>query len=246
MTSTFPSRHSQRGGIILKLISCISILLVLGAIYLLRRPILRLIGGILVVSENPLPSDAIIVLGDDSFNGERATKAADLFRERWAAHVIASGRYIRPYATIADLEARDLAEHGVPQEAIVHFPNYAENTREEALAIRNLLRQRGWTRVIVVTSASHSRRARYIFQHVLTGVEMRMVAAPEAAYDPNSWWESRSGWKRFLYESLGMIMALWELRSTDSTTAPPSAPSRSTWPTNGFLNVRAFAGCSAV
>lgn len=225
---------AEAGGILFKLLVLVTLIVVAGAIYLLRRPILRAIGGLLIVSEAPVPSDAIVVIGDDNFVGERAAQAAELFRERWAPRVVASGRYLRPYATIAELIARDLTEHGVPREAVVPFPHHGENTHDEAVALRGLLRERGWSRVIVVTSQSHTRRTRYIFRGVLgNSVTLRVVASGDAAFDPRAWWESRSGWKRFLYETAGMVVAIWEHWSDEDSKAPAArpapGPSRSGW-----------------
>jgi hypothetical protein len=45
-----------------------------------------------------------------------------------------------------------------------------------------------------------------------------VVAAPDPAYDPNSWWRTREGVKTFFYELVGYIVARWELRNSDVHT----------------------------
>jgi hypothetical protein len=45
-----------------------------------------------------------------------------------------------------------------------------------------------------------------------------MIAAPDPAYDPNSWWRTREGLKTFFYEFVGYIVARWELRNSDVRT----------------------------
>src|SRR5277367_5883119 len=65
-------RPSQRGGIISKAIFLIFLVLVIGLIYVARHPILRVAGRIWIVDEDPVRSDAIVVLGDDNYNGDRA------------------------------------------------------------------------------------------------------------------------------------------------------------------------------
>ena len=215
-------RTAQRGGILFKLLILLAGLAVLGLLYLLRGPLLRAAGNFWVVNETPLPADAIIVLGDDNFLGERAARAAELYHQRWAPRVVASGRYLRPYASAADLIQRDLITRGVPADAVVHFAHRASNTREEAIEVHRLLGERGWRRIVVVTSNSHTRRARYIFRGILGGgIEMRMVASSDADFDPNSWWQSRSGWKTVLYETVGFLVAIWELWGQDAPPAPP-------------------------
>jgi uncharacterized SAM-binding protein YcdF (DUF218 family) len=223
---------SERGGIILKLLALVLILAVLGAIWLLRRPLLRVAGELHIADEGPQPSDAIVVLGNDNYWAERASRAAELYRERWAPRVIASGAQIRPYASYADLIRRDLIERGVPQEGVVHFSHVTGNTREEAYAVRRLLRERGWKRLIVVTSNYHTRRARYIYRRVLDpDMLVRVVAAADSAYDPRSWWESRHGLKTFAYECVASIVAFVEMQSDAPDASkllpqPAPAPAR--------------------
>jgi uncharacterized SAM-binding protein YcdF (DUF218 family) len=181
---------------------------------------MRVAGNFWVVDDGPVASDAIIVLGDDNYEGDRATRAAELLKQGWAPRIIASGRYLRPYASIAQLEQHDLMERGVPASAILPFAHRARNTREEGEAIAQFISSRGWKRILVVTSNYHTRRARYILARVLpAGTEMRMIPAQDVDYDPDNWWRTRAGAKHFFHESVGMIVAMWELRHQDARTA---------------------------
>ena len=137
-------------------------MVLLAVIYLLRHPLMRLVGSFWVVDESPEASDAIVILGDDNYAADRAARAAELFRSGRAPRIIASGRYLRPYASIAQLEEHDLTDRGVPPSAIVRLEHHAQNTRDEAIAISRLLSTRGWKRVLLVTSNYHTRRSRYI------------------------------------------------------------------------------------
>ena len=203
----------ERGSILLKLVSLVVLVLVLGVVYLARQPLLRVAGRFWVVDEAPQPSDAIVILGDDNYSADRAARAAELYRARWAPRVVASGRFLRPYASIADLMQRDLVERGVPAGAVIRFTHHANDTREELGGLNHFISERGWRRIIVVTSNYHTRRARYIFERTFpSGVELRVVAAPDSEYDPASWWTSRLGIKLFFHEFVGMGVAMWELR----------------------------------
>jgi hypothetical protein len=127
--------------------------------------------------------------------------------------VVASGRYLRPYAGIAELEEHDLTSRGVPPSAVVRFAHHAENTREEALELRRLISERGWSRMVVVTSNYHTRRARYICLRTFPpGSVLRVVAARDAEFDADNWWRTRRGTKIFLHELVGMFVAVWEMR----------------------------------
>lgn len=207
---------SQRGGIIFRLMVLLAFAVLVLLVYAARHPLLHLAGRMLIVNEQPQASDAIVILGDDNYQGQRAKKASELLRQGWAPRIICSGRYLRPYATVAQLEQHDLLSDGVPASAIVPFPNYAVNTGEEAVAVGRFIQEHGWKRIIVVTSDYHTRRARYIYRHLLPpGDELRMVAAPDSAYDPADWWRTYVGTDIFAHEVGGYVAATWALRHHD-------------------------------
>jgi vancomycin permeability regulator SanA len=211
---------SERGGIILRLIFLLFVVVFLLFLYLIHNPLLRFAGNFWIVDESPQHSDAIIVLGDDNYNGDRAARAAELFKAGWAPYIVASGRYLRPYASVAELIQRDLTDRGVPASAIVRLSHRAENTREEAFALRQLISSRGWKRILLVTSNYHTRRAGFIFERALSpGIELRVVAAHDSEYDPENWWRTRRGVKTFFSESVGILVALWEMRPSDVRTS---------------------------
>jgi uncharacterized SAM-binding protein YcdF (DUF218 family) len=206
-------RGSQSGGIFFRLLFLLFFFAMLCVIYLARHPLLRLAGSFWVVDDEPEKSDVIVILGDDNFSADRATRAAELFKLGFAPRVIASGRFLRPYASIAELEQHDLTDRGVPATAVVRLTHSATDTREEAIAISQLLSSRGWKRVILVTSTYHTRRSRYICERVLpAGTVLRVVAAHDSGYNPDNWWNTREGLKIFFHEAAGMPVAMWELR----------------------------------
>ena len=214
-----PLRLSQRGGIFFRLLFLLSFLFMVFLLYHVRHPLLHLVGSFWVVDEGPVAADAIIILGDDNYQADRANRAAELMKAGWAPRVVASGRYLRPYATIAELEEKDLIERGVPQSAIIRFAHHAENTRDEARDISQLISSRGWKRVLVVTSNFHTRRARYICSRAFpSGTVLRVVAARDSDFDPANWWQSRLGVKIFTHELVGMLVAMWEMRHEDART----------------------------
>src|SRR5258708_2566286 len=157
---------SQRGGILFSLITLAAVLLVLAVLYLARHPIFRLMGEGWVVEDTLERSDAILVLSDDNFYADRATRASQVYRQGLGAIVVASGRRLRPYAGIAELIEHDLIERGVPRDKILRVAHDADNTREEAKTLAQIAAQKKWRRVIVVTSNFLTHRATFIFSHV--------------------------------------------------------------------------------
>jgi uncharacterized SAM-binding protein YcdF (DUF218 family) len=213
-------RDSQRGGIFSKLLFLIFVVVLVAILYVARHPILRFAGDFWIVDETPQVSDVIVILSDDNYGADRAARAAQLFKSGMAPRVLASGRLLRPYAGIAELMERDLKALGVPANAIVPVTHRATNTREEAIADAQAIAAHGWKKVLLVTSNYHTRRANYIFERALpAGTELRVVSAPDSEYDPNNWWQTRNGLKRFLYESAGYVVAMWEMRHSEVQTS---------------------------
>jgi uncharacterized SAM-binding protein YcdF (DUF218 family) len=208
----------ESGRILLKLIVLLFLVIVCAVLYLARQPILRLIGETLVVEDDLDKADVIIVLGDDNFYADRATRAAELFREGKAPIVVASGRRLRPVAGIAELMEHDLIERGVPRDKIVRFAHDASSTLEEAEELARLAKMRKWHSAIVVTSNYHTRRARYIYRHVFPqGIELRVASARDGDFDPQKWWVKRKSIKELTRELGGMVVAIWELWGRSET-----------------------------
>lgn len=207
------ARDGQRGGILVNLIVLLCIVIFCTFLYLVRHPIFRFVAEAWIV-EDPLDkADALIVLSDDNFYGDRATRAAELFREGKAPVIVASGRRLRPNAGVAELMEHDLVERGVPKDKILRFTHDADSTKEEAEALVKLLKTRKWRKTIVVTSNYHTRRVRYIFHRVFPqDIEVRVASARDGDFDPQRWWEQRKSTKELMREFAGMVVALWELR----------------------------------
>ena len=219
-----PQQRGMLGGIISSLVSLLFVVVLCAVVYLARYPILRFAGEDWIIDDPIERADAILVLSDDNFYGDRATRATQLYRQGMAPLVVASGRRLRPYAGIAELMEHDLIERGVPKDKIVRLAHDADNTKEEAQALAQLSAQRKWLSVIVVTSNYHTRRARYIFAHVFpAGTLVRVTSAPDGDFDPERWWLKRMSIKKLTREWAGMLVAIWELRGKDRVSlATPS------------------------
>jgi uncharacterized SAM-binding protein YcdF (DUF218 family) len=210
---------SPRGGILFSLIMLVAVMLMLTVLYLARHPIFRLVGEGWVVEDTLERSDAILVLSDDNFYADRATRASQVYRQGLGPIVVASGRRLRPYAGIAELIEHDLIERGVPKEKILRVAHDSDNTREEAQTLAQVAKQKKWRSVIVVTSNFHTRRARYIFSRVFPeDVKIRITGARDGDFDPERWWEKRISVKELVREMAGMVMAFWEQHTSSDVT----------------------------
>jgi uncharacterized SAM-binding protein YcdF (DUF218 family) len=210
----------ERGGALASLVALLFVVALCAILYFARHPILRFAAESWVVNEPSEHADALVVLSDDNFYADRATHAAQLFREGLAPTVVASGRRLRPNAGISELMEHDLVERGVPRDKIVRLSHDADSTKEEAVSVRKLAQEMHWKRIVVVTSNYHTRRARYIFSRVFpTAITVKVASASDGSFDPERWWEKRESIKLFARELAGMVVAVWELRGAEKQAA---------------------------
>ncbi len=213
------SNSGELGRIFLNLIILLFLVILCFLLYLVRGPLLRFMAESWIIEDTLDKVDALIILGDDNFYADRVTRGAQLFREGKAPVIVASGRRLRPNAGIAELMEHDLVERGVPREKIVRFSHDGDSTLEEAQSLVRIVKERKWRSVIVVTSNFHTRRVRYIFQHVFPqGMDVRVASARDGDFDPEHWWEKRKSIKELTREFAGMVVAVWELRGKSETS----------------------------
>jgi uncharacterized SAM-binding protein YcdF (DUF218 family) len=215
--SSHPAAASERGGIISKFIFLVFLVFLIVVVYVARHPLLRLAGEIWIVDEAPEKSDAIVVLGGDNYEADRAARGAELFKAGMAPTVVASGEFLRSYASTAEYTERDLTERGVPTEDIIKLTHRAANTLDELIVIERLAAGKNWKKVLIVTSNYHSRRTHMLCENIFPqGIEVRVVAAPDSDYNPEDWWQHRIGQKMFFHEFVGYFVAEWEVHRIGS------------------------------
>jgi uncharacterized SAM-binding protein YcdF (DUF218 family) len=229
-----PKRESERGGIITNLVVLVFVLALCAVVYFARHPIMRFMAESWIVDEPAAHADAIVVLGDDNFYGDRATHASELFRQGVAPEIVASGRKLRPDAGVGELIAHDLAERGIPKDKIVVFNQETDSTREEAEAVAKLAVLHHWKSLVIVTSNYHTRRTRYIYGKVMpAGISVSVASARDGEFDPERWWEKRKSIKFFTREWAGMVEAMWELRNVDRSDTKNASKASLAWPMHG-------------
>jgi uncharacterized SAM-binding protein YcdF (DUF218 family) len=108
-------RRKDRGGIFFRLLFIFFLVGFLFLLFVIRHPLMRFAGQFWVLDEPAAQSDAVIVLGDDNYAGDRSFHAAELYREGVAPIVVASGRLLRRNAGMAEMMEHDLESFGVPR-----------------------------------------------------------------------------------------------------------------------------------
>ena len=184
--------------------------LVIGAL-LLFPPACLLCGWlaakILIVKVEVPSPDAIVVLSGSATYIERTSWAAQLYREGRAPAVVLTNDGLlsgwdtreqrNPY--YYELAARRLEQQGVPPQRIEVVSDRATGTYEESLAVREFAVSHKLKRLLIVTSAYHSRRALWSMQRACegAGIQIGIDSPPPGQQTPSpwTWWAHRWGWK---------------------------------------------------
>jgi uncharacterized SAM-binding protein YcdF (DUF218 family) len=162
---------------------------------------------LLIVRSEIASADAIVVLSGSSTYLERADWAAKLYREgRAPVIVLTNDNLISGWDKVEErnpffyeLAARELVKRGVPESRIQVVSNIALGTYEESLGLRDYATAHNLRRLLVVTSAYHSRRALWSMRHASegSGIEIGIDSPPPGWQTPSpaTWWWHRWGWK---------------------------------------------------
>jgi uncharacterized SAM-binding protein YcdF (DUF218 family) len=189
-------------------IAAIAAVLLFSLLLLIAGPRL----GVWLIREDPLAkADLIYVLGGTRM--ERPLEGADLYKDGWAPRILLSrqrgdggeaalrARGI-PYPTEADLQRTMLVTLGVPADAIEILDEEQNSTSAEARALIELATARRWTRIIMVTSRMHTRRASLALRRRLepAGISLITRGSRYDVMDADHWWRERDDLRFTLFE----------------------------------------------
>lgn len=203
------------------------------AVVALTAPLLLPAAGrFLVEADPPEHADAIVVLAGSY--PDRILEAVELYRAGLAPRILicpepetagfrrlaALGLKIpRPY----DLNRMVAEQLGVPASAIEVLNVAGDSTYSEAQATLDEALRRGYTKILVVTSKYHTRRAAEIYRFLADG-RVQIIACParDDDFQAETWWRDRISTRRLVIEYQKwlsfMLIDRWQL----SPVAPPS------------------------
>jgi uncharacterized SAM-binding protein YcdF (DUF218 family) len=184
-------------------------LLAAGAVVLLlailafafRSQILTGVADYLIVNDKLQPADVIVLLNSEV--NTRPFRASELYKQGLAPLVLIARSESTPTVDLGlvpndtDISVGVMEKLGVPAGKIIilPFPGGVTSTFDEASAVRQYVTAHQIRRIILVTSAFHTRRARWTFEKVLAGlpVTLEMVAVPYAGFNQTNWWKNETG-----------------------------------------------------
>ena len=174
-------------------------------------PILTRMGEYLVVRHPLEKSDLIVCLAGAAV--ERGLEAADAYKEGLAPMVLVSrerlpdgqavleGRGVH-YPESRDLSIKALEGLGVSRSEIIACDRFVGSTFEEAGAVREVVLEKGYGSLIIVTSPTHTRRSWLTFQKVFEedDVKIRVVPSRYSEFRSDAWWKTGRHLKEVLLE----------------------------------------------
>jgi uncharacterized SAM-binding protein YcdF (DUF218 family) len=162
---------------------------------------------LLIVEAEVLAPDAIVVLSGSSTYIERADWAAKLYsRNRAPLIILTDDKLISGWDRTEErnpffyeLAAREMQKRGVPADRIAVVSEPALGTYYESLNVCEYATTHKFKKLLVVTSAYHSRRALWSMRHACERSQIEIgVSAPDPGWQtpsPWKWWMGRWGWK---------------------------------------------------
>jgi len=165
------------------------------------------IGAVLIVAD-PLDSvDAVVVLSGD--DGDRLALAIEMRESGYVSNLVITDTTRAANRRLA----QEAEEGGFAKSRIFITEAQVDSTRDEALAVRELALEKGWTKLMVVTDPYHSFRARFIFRRELrsAGIKITVRSVVGHWFRSSSWFFYPEGWQFVFLEIIKFISYLGSL-----------------------------------
>ncbi|MGK5092722.1 YdcF family protein [Deltaproteobacteria bacterium TL4] len=198
-----------------KLIKGCVVLSVVGLLILNYQWFFRNYAEFLTIDNATKNSDAIIILSGNPLI--RIPHALKLFQEQYSGRIFLTDEkknYQFSHLFPSNLElAVGIAKElnvTIAFEIIPSLKGGATSTFDEAQDLKEYVRIHALKRVILVTDAFHTRRARYAFNKVLgnPNLKIEMSAAPNPIFAEGNWWKSELGMENYTLEGLKFLVYL--------------------------------------
>ena len=170
--------------------------------------ILWLAGALLVVADPIQPADAAVALsgGDNT----RIDEAVYLYQKKYMEYIILTETEIplpEKSGEHSTLMRYITMEKGVPGQQVIITKQQAQSTYDEAKAVLQLMKQRSFDSLIVITDPYHTFRTRLIFRDIFRDEGIRIAVHPvhDHWYKSSTWWLHREGWQVTIQEYIKLF-----------------------------------------
>lgn len=153
------------------------------------------VGFYLSPQNNPDKADAIVVVSGGQTTS-RAEKGIDLYKQGYAPNIIFSGAALDDGPSNAFAMRDQALASGVPA-GNIYIDEKSQNTYENAVNSKAILQSLAASKIILVTSPYHQRRANQTFESVLgKDYQLLGVSAFDDRWSKSQWW--RRGFPLFI------------------------------------------------
>jgi uncharacterized SAM-binding protein YcdF (DUF218 family) len=163
---------------------------ILAAIYLLvfYTPAIWFLAEPLKITDSPRKADAIVVfaggVGESGKVGEgyleRTEYAVELYKAGFAKNIIFSSGYMYIFKEPVMMKALAVSQ-GVPPEAII-LEDKAMSTYQNVAFSEKILRDKGWNKILLVSSPYHMRRVSLLFEKTGKGIEVAYTPVKQSSF----------------------------------------------------------------
>ena len=173
--------------------------------WLMRERVLLGAADLWIVSDPIGRADAIVILG-----GGLATRpfaAAELWQRGLADKILISQPSEERMPSHSELNREILLKLGVPGGVIETFGTANQNTRDEAVALREWAERNAASAFIIPTEIFPARRVRWIFRREFSGtaVKIEVLSSDLPDFTRRDWWKTEHGVVAFQNEVLKYI-----------------------------------------
>jgi uncharacterized SAM-binding protein YcdF (DUF218 family) len=196
------------------------LVLLVGLAFIFRARLLTAAAEYLVVDDSPRPAEILFLLNGD-YN-TRPFQAARLYQQGLAPRIVIARVEGQPADVLGlvqnetSISVAVMEKLGVPADKILilEVPGGVTSTYDEAVVLRDYVRQNSIHSVLLVTSAFHTRRARWIVTRELAGlpVTLEVSAVPYGGFDATNWWRSENGLIALNNEYIKLFYYFWKYR----------------------------------
>jgi uncharacterized SAM-binding protein YcdF (DUF218 family) len=149
---------------------------------------------------------------------DRGLASADLFAKGWAPRIFISRERIPEgletlkqkgiaYPESVDRVAMILKALGTPESAIIRSDRPVDSTFEEAERVAEVVKDKNYRSLMLVTSPTHSRRAWLTFRKAIPDKDVRItvVPTPYSRFRAEDWWKTRGYVREVIVECQKLI-----------------------------------------
>jgi uncharacterized SAM-binding protein YcdF (DUF218 family) len=160
--------------------------------------------GSLLVKDHPEHSDVIVVLAGET--NYRPARALELLRQGYAPRILLNVPVNSQVFGNSELELAKRYVDALPEAAhIAICPIAGLSTKDEAYDVSKCLEHETGSRILIVTSDFHSRRALSILRHEIPSKSFSVTDAQDSSQFGVRWWTHRQWAKTCVDEWLRLL-----------------------------------------